>query len=240
MKHKLAEVELVREHEIGDEFAKILETRTHLGGLLKEGDIVAGYDLNTLSSLSEDLQINTEFQRITKKMKIPDVIIIKKHYSRFHRHRKWKLKALAKEKNEDYDKNDQLKDMQDQEEFYRELEEDKEMRARINIYKHKKDHDSSSVVSDNVDENGQEIPSIPMDELIEEFLDLKIDDGNGDDNNNKNSKNYKSNAMIEDIKEDANEEDNEEDFEDNENDDDNDNNDDNDNDNDDNDDDNEK
>jgi len=42
--------------------------------------------------------------------------------------------------------------MQDQEEFYRELEEDKEMRARINIYKYKKDHDSSSVVSDNVDE----------------------------------------------------------------------------------------
>ncbi|ETO19521.1 hypothetical protein RFI_17710, partial [Reticulomyxa filosa] len=183
-KFQLAEVELVRENEVGTDGAMILETVTHLGGIIREGDTVCGYDLQRLSNAREFLNTNTEFLRYTRKMKLPDVIIVKKNYNRSGRHarkRKWKLKTLPKEKAYEVDKHTQQKEEEDAEEFMRELEEDLEMRLKINIYKDREKLERIARGGDDVasiatSEGHEDVPKIPIDELLDDLNELKLDE----------------------------------------------------------------
>ena len=72
-------MELIREHDLGDDNAPVLEAITHLGGLLQPGDMVKGYDLGQLVTHS-DLVHDKNLRPYLKKHKMPDVIVVRKHY----------------------------------------------------------------------------------------------------------------------------------------------------------------
>jgi nonsense-mediated mRNA decay protein 3 len=129
-------------------------TRTHLGAILQPGDTVLGYHL-TKSNFNSDHYESLDAGRI------PDVILVRKTYPnrrRKARPRNWKLRSIAKEAEDVTDGAntlgrgalgrrggvDQKNVERDYELFLRDLEEDKEMRAAVNLYRHdeiKKDAD---------------------------------------------------------------------------------------------------
>ncbi|KAJ0267676.1 hypothetical protein COL922a_014865, partial [Colletotrichum nupharicola] len=73
--------------------------------------------------------------------------------------------------------NDKERVEQDFEMFLRDVEEDQELRQTLALYKNKKKDDAMSVAeSDMMNEDDEEIPKISMDELLDDFDDLDIDD----------------------------------------------------------------
>ena len=127
---------------------QIYHTRTHLGAILQPGDTVLGYYL-TRSNFNSDAYASLPTSRI------PDVILVKKTYPnrrKKNRTRNWKLKSIAKEAEEDANVDaptstggrgvvgrmggrDQRKVEEDYELFLRDIEEDEEIRAAVNLYK---------------------------------------------------------------------------------------------------------
>ena len=128
----------------------IYHTRTHLGSVLKPGDTVLGYSLSNANFNNEawdDLVSRNAEDRI------PEVILVKKTYPerrKKQKARKWKLKSISKQAAEDQvglgrDKAsakskygasvDQQRAEADYETFLRDLEEDDELRAAVNLYK---------------------------------------------------------------------------------------------------------
>ncbi|KAL4402484.1 ribosome-binding protein [Malassezia pachydermatis] len=119
---------------------------THLGHILQPGDTVMGYYLTTANFNSPAWDAVPEERR-------PDVVLVKKSYPDRKRRskRNWKLKSIAKEA-EDPSAGEQVvgrgalgrrggldsqRVERDYELFLRELEEDEEMRANVNLYKDK-------------------------------------------------------------------------------------------------------
>ena len=123
---------------------QIYHTRTHLGGVLQPGDTVLGYHL-TRSNFNSDAFASLPTSRI------PDVVLVKKTYPnrrKKNKQRNWKLKSMAKEAEDGSggDANgrgvvgrmggrDQKKIEEDYELFLRDIEEDEEVRAVVNLYK---------------------------------------------------------------------------------------------------------
>jgi nonsense-mediated mRNA decay protein 3 len=122
-------------------------TRTHLGGILQPGDTVMGYYL-TRSNFNSPAFESLDPGRI------PDVILVKKSYPnrrKKNKQRNWKLKSIAKEAEEGAGMNegtgygrgalgrrgglDQKKVERDYEIFLQSIEEDRDMRSAINLYK---------------------------------------------------------------------------------------------------------
>ncbi|XKL65881.1 hypothetical protein PGB90_009301 [Kerria lacca] len=155
-KHVLADVWVTKIENLGINDS-IIHTRSHLGHLLKPGDSVLGYAI-------KDTNINDKnFEKLSSDI-IPDVILIKKHYPEKRKHRNWKLKRLNKNftESDDCDK--------DYDEFMNDLEEDKEYRQNVNIYK------KPDVVP--VDTNDMDDPNIPTITLEEMLDDLVLNDDN--------------------------------------------------------------
>ncbi|KAI6659338.1 60S ribosomal export protein NMD3 [Oopsacas minuta] len=187
----LSDLWLLRMQEgslIGSEQDQQIHSRTHLGHILKPGDCAIGFCIKTSNlNLSSDLQ--KDFDRdITR---LPDVIILKKYYGDSvtrSKNRKWELKRLGEMET---DREDGL------EEFMEELEEDKEMRKQVNIYKkpYAKRHrrkapvgmdindvmTSDSDVMDTVDSPSGEdqAPTIALEEMLD---DLCLESVNTDEN----------------------------------------------------------
>jgi nonsense-mediated mRNA decay protein 3 len=133
----------VQDDAMGDDGT--YHTRTHLGAILQPGDTVLGFHLTNSN-------FNSEAFEALDQGRIPDVILVKKTYPNRRRKpkaRNWKLRSIAKEA-EDVDGAtttvgrgalgrkggvDQRNVERDYELFLRDLEEDKEMRAAINLYK---------------------------------------------------------------------------------------------------------
>lgn len=124
----------------------VFYVRTHLGHILQPGDTVMGYYLATSNFNSAIYDAVPEERR-------PDVVLVKKSYPERKRRskRNWKLKSIAKEADdptasEHYTGRgalgrrgglDSQRVEQDYELFLRDLEEDDEMRANVNLYKDK-------------------------------------------------------------------------------------------------------
>ncbi|WVQ80344.1 hypothetical protein IAT38_002449 [Cryptococcus sp. DSM 104549] len=211
----------------------IYHTRTHLGGILQPGDTVLGYHLTYTN-------FNDEAFESLEQGRIPDVILVKKTYPNRRKKskpRNWKLRSIAKEA-EDVQEGgtthgrgalgrrggvDQKNVERDYELFLRDLEEDKEMRAAINLYKNEQkaadteeggdvamggegkksgsgmhggkrrggaqaqaaraggmevDGDAEEMEgSEADDEEEEDFPEIDMDELLEHFEELDVEDG---------------------------------------------------------------
>jgi nonsense-mediated mRNA decay protein 3 len=207
----------------------IYHTRTHLGAILQPGDTVLGYHLTNANFN------NNEFEALDQG-RIPDVILVRKTYPNRRKKskaRNWKLRSIAKEA-EDVGEGggnvvgrgalgrrggvDQKNVERDYELFLRDLEEDKEMRAAVNLYKVEKKTEDGDIdmgkskpgsgmaggkrrggqkkaqqdtqmdtemeVEEDAghegdDESGTEeedFPEIEMDELLEHFEEMGMDD----------------------------------------------------------------
>ena len=129
----------------------IIHTRTHLGAVLKPGDTVLGYLLSS-SNFNNDAW--DALNNSSEASRIPEIILVRKTYPERRKKskpRKWKLKTLAKEAGDDHlglgrvsagEKKgrgnqglEQQKAEADYERFLQDLEEDKELREAVNLYK---------------------------------------------------------------------------------------------------------
>lgn len=193
---------------------QIYHTRTHLGGILQPGDTVLGYYLTRSN-------FNSPAFEALEPSRIPDVILVKKSYPsrrKKNKQRVWKLKSIAKEaedgagmsEGKGYGRGalgrrgglDQRKVEADYELFLRDIEEDAEMRAAINLYKGPNKQKSAAVASAkrkggqyamDIDEKIEEtqsedqessvgdpdeadFPDVRLDELLDDFEDMGLDD----------------------------------------------------------------
>nr|CAG8635754.1 1419_t:CDS:2 [Entrophospora candida]CAG8639558.1 5015_t:CDS:2 [Entrophospora candida] len=150
-KYMLAEVQVAKSTDFGRNDQTYF-VRTHLGNILKSGDLALGYDLTSSN-------FNDNNYDLLKQSEIPYVILIKKSYSnkrRKNKQRNWKLSSLNKEKEIDSKKQDLLKSEMEYELFLRELEEDT--------------NDQMEVDEDNLEDD---LPEIGIEELLE---DLTLED----------------------------------------------------------------
>lgn len=179
----------------------IYHCRTHLGSVLKPGDTVMGYYLSTAN-------FNDPNFETLRADRIPEVVLVRKSYPARRKKgasgsaakRKWKLKSMAKEAGDDNiglgrDRSepgakkggrgtapgsyaDQARAEAEYEMFLRDLEEDEEMRAAVNLFKKEKKTDgiddgmeTESVADTNLDSDDEDgFPRIRADELLAEEM----------------------------------------------------------------------
>jgi len=144
-----ADVYLMRNSETAGSDAHF-HARSHLGHIISAGDTVRGFDFSSANLNDANLEL-------MNKDRIPDVVLLKKIYDNPELRRKrrnWKLKELPIEKSNDYD------------EFLDDLEEDKDLRSGVNIYK-----DPSKVAVGAGD--AADYPTVGLEEMLE---DLHMDD----------------------------------------------------------------
>ncbi len=160
--------------------------RTHLGGVLHAGDSVLGYHLtgtNFNNPQFEELEQNNSYAST-----IPDVMLVKKYYPRKQKtkNRHWRLKRMEKDEGELLPKKaDQERLEADFEMFLRDVEEDPELRQTLAVYKANQqkskdkmngvDQDAMSV-AETEDTEDERVPKINMDELLEDFDELNVQD----------------------------------------------------------------
>ncbi len=155
-------------------------TRTHLGNILHPGDSVMGYMLTGTN------YNNPQFEALEKSnayaSTIPDVMLVKKFYARKRKskNRNWRLKRMAKDEGDLLPKKaDQERIDRDYEMFLRDVEEDTELRNTLALYKAQqkaaKDAEAMSVV-ETTDGEDEDVPKIDMEELLDEFDDLNVND----------------------------------------------------------------
>ncbi|EKM75358.1 hypothetical protein AGABI1DRAFT_46606 [Agaricus bisporus var. burnettii JB137-S8] len=148
--------DVMMDYDTMGQTSSIFHTRTHLGAILQPGDTALGYHLTNSNYNS------TEFASLPSNL-IPDIILVKKAYPnrrKKSKSRSWKLRSIAKEPGEEGETGsgrgvvgrlggrDQKKVDEDYELFLRDLEEDPEMRAGVNLYKAKKDTEDNEERND--------------------------------------------------------------------------------------------
>ncbi|ORZ16518.1 NMD3 family-domain-containing protein [Absidia repens] len=168
-KNVLADVHVARMTDFGrndDEYI----ARSHLGAILNPGDTVLGYDLSRSNFNNE------EFDKLDRQS-LPDVVLVRKSYPvrrKKNKQRQWKIQQLGKEVDEMLPrKQDQAKIEHDMELFMRDIEEDPEFRATVNIFKSQTGNaaataQSSNAMSDGEDEE-EDFPEISLEEMMDEM-----------------------------------------------------------------------
>lgn len=178
-KLRLAECILARERDFGVNDTQFTCV-THLGHLLKEGDVALGYDLSVASWVHE-----VTSEDFIPKGDLPDVILVRKHYPT-KSERIWALKSLQADEKAQLTSREQELEERDYEEFLQELESDKELRAQINLYKSSrgKGMKKSSMgeegmegIEEGVDEPDEE--EIRLEELLDDLMVSEGVEGDG-------------------------------------------------------------
>ncbi|KAJ9468828.1 60S ribosomal export protein NMD3 [Diplonema papillatum] len=164
-KYQLADVTVCRESEVG---ARDFIVRSHLGNVLKPGDSVLGYDLETLNFNNDDIEKYP-------KDSIPSIVLVRKHYpnqAARRRKRKWALKMLPKIKPVNMHKGQENKDAAEMEDFMDELERDDEYRRAVALYrKPKKDDELTATTAADPNE-----ARVGLEELLDGLEDENLDD----------------------------------------------------------------
>lgn len=168
-KCKLADVHVARKSDFGRN-DNMFYIRTHLGHLLNSGDYALGYD--TFGANTNDIELD-KYRGLT----IPDAILVKKSYEEKRekkrgKARPWKLRQLNMEVDESKGKTNPDKVASEYEEFLRDLEENPELRFNISLYRDREYEPSENASMTTGD--GEDLPSVPLDELL---ADLEISDG---------------------------------------------------------------
>lgn len=173
-KHVLADITVSRATDFGVN-DNTYYIRSNLGGILHPGDSCMGYFL-TNTNFNSDLWDSLDNENC------PEVVLIKKHYTRKSKkskYRNWKLKRMAREHNDIVANDDSRQAKQEQERaerdyeaFLQELEEDQEMRKTINLYKSGEDGPGEEEEDEMEDEAA---PEIGIDELLDEIDGMTLD-----------------------------------------------------------------
>ncbi|KAI0165035.1 NMD3 family-domain-containing protein [Xylariaceae sp. FL1272] len=176
-KYSLAEVQVARAADLGVN-DKTYFARTHMGGLLHAGDSVMGYMLS--GTIFNNPQFEAIEQSNTYSSRIPDVVLVRKHYAnrKKNRKRQWKVKRMAKDEGELLPKKaDQERMDREFEQFLQEIEEDEEFRSGVALYKDPKRTTQPDEMSMATDDDGvDDAPQVNMDELLDDFDELNMDD----------------------------------------------------------------
>jgi nonsense-mediated mRNA decay protein 3 len=173
-KYVLADAQVARVSDFGSNDT-MFSIRTHLGHLLKPGDHALGYDL--YGANTNDMELDRY------KGYIPEVVLIKKSYEEKRQKKRgkarpWKLKSLNMEV-DDKIKVDEDKRDAEYEHFLKDLEENPELRFNISLYQNN-DYQPSEVESV-TDGDGEELPSVPFNELLSGFEELGLDENVDDE-----------------------------------------------------------
>lgn len=190
-KFALADVQVVKASDFG-RTTQYYFARTHLGNLLKAGDVVLGYDVSTSNFNNSDFDEATAANRLSH---LSDVVIVKKSYAHLRRQggsRRWKLRDLDKDESPNDAATESSSNQQqsqsrkktpalsgsqrmeaekaarDMEMFLQELEEDSEMRQAINVYRNQI-NSAPVAISDDVDPEEMKEIEIPLEELLDEL-----------------------------------------------------------------------
>lgn len=187
-KSRLASLTLAREDDLGHNDTQ-MEERSHVGYLLKAGDVCLGYDLK------ETQFVDDEAERQRAAGNFPDVIVVRKLYgsaataSESQPMRPWRLRRLDVVETDTNRRKAAMEDADamDEEDFLQEVEADKEMRVNMNLYRQqilKKARSSSMDTEDarsreGVDAgDGDDSDSDDQKITLEELLDgLNLDEG---------------------------------------------------------------
>lgn len=183
----LAEATVARASDLGVNDTTYF-TRTHLGNVLHPGDTVLGYHLTGTNFNNPNFEALENSN--AHSASIPDVVLIKKAYARKKKNkaRNWRLKRMNRDEGELLPKKqDQERIERDFEMFLRDVEEDTELRNTVALYKaqqkRQKDRmegvEEASVAetgAEGDDEEGDELPKIEMDELLDDFDELNVED----------------------------------------------------------------
>jgi len=171
---KLASITLAKEDDLGINDEQ-MEEISHLGYLMRSGDVCSGYDL-------KDFQfVDDEAEEARAAGHFPDVVVLRKLYGGVAtneadaaKKRMFRLQRLDVEVAEAMrsrsGKKDQELDDLDEEDFLREVEADREMRNNMNLYKAREiakkdgDDDMEATADDQIEEDDQEVK---LDELLD-------------------------------------------------------------------------
>ncbi|KAL7950278.1 NMD3 domain-containing protein [Trichoderma barbatum] len=171
----LAEATVARATDLGVN-DRTYFTRTHLGNLLQPGDSAMGYMLSGTNFNNPEFDAIEESN--TYSSIVPDVVLVKKHYPnrRRNRRRNWKLKRMNKDEGELLPKKaDQERMDKEYEMFLRDVEEDEELRAALALYKNAKQANDEEMSIAETDEDGDDgVPGVDMDELLDDFDELTM------------------------------------------------------------------
>ncbi|PYH96419.1 NMD3-domain-containing protein [Aspergillus ellipticus CBS 707.79] len=182
----LAEATVARASDLGSNDQTYF-TRTHLGGVLHVGDTVLGYHLNGANF--NDLNFE-ELEASNQGSAIPDVVLVKKFYARKKKNkaRNWRLKRMAREYEEEAlhqqqagstnRKQEQERNRleEDFEMFLRDVEEDQELRGTLDLYKAQRRAAANGDMEMDDESEDEEVPQIDMDELLDDFDELNMND----------------------------------------------------------------
>lgn len=180
----LAEATVARTSDLGSNDTTYF-CRTHLGGILHVGDAVLGYHLNGTNFNDPNFEAIEANNRYAST--IPDVVLVKKHYARKkkNKNRNWRLKRMALEHEQEAAagggrQQDQDRLEADFEMFLRDVEEDHELRNTLDLYKNKNNAGNTAGQGGDAmeedDESEDEAPKINMDELLDDFDELNMED----------------------------------------------------------------
>ena len=177
----LAEATVARSSDLGVNDTTYF-TRTHLGGILHPGDTVMGYHMTGTNFNNPNFEAIE--QNNTLASQIPDVVLVKKSYTRKRKpkSRSWRLKRMNKDEGELIArKQEQEKLDRDFEMFLQDVEEDSELRNTVALYKAKKDKNKmegieTASMADTEETGDDDVPKIDVDDLLSDFDDLEIND----------------------------------------------------------------
>eukprot|EP00940_MAST-03C_sp_MAST-3C-sp2_P002464 g2464.t1 len=165
-KYVLADVTVARTRDLGENDTQFYVS-SFLGKYLRAGDTVLGYDLTTAV-------FNDADAAPMKGRAMPDIVLVKKTFPRWRmkkRTRKWKLKRM--ETSDGVNNRPSTNQTRDLESFMQDLEENKDMRTRVNLYKNKHyDHTNASNLAKEEgsdDDVEDDFPEIELDELLDEL-----------------------------------------------------------------------
>lgn len=165
-KMSLADVEVARACDLGVNDDRIV-VRSHLGGFLRPGGRVMGYDLRTVNvSGLDDECLQGGRSRMGAKT---DVVLVKKVYKRKNR-RKWELRRLNRTVEEG---DDQVNDDADMEALKQDLEEDPELRRGVNMYRTGMETEQPATGAEqqadksDAEDSDSDAPEVPLAELLE-------------------------------------------------------------------------
>uniref|UniRef100_A0A7S0RDD9 60S ribosomal export protein NMD3 n=1 Tax=Pyramimonas obovata TaxID=1411642 RepID=A0A7S0RDD9_9CHLO len=169
---KLTDVQVARSADFGKNDAIFLG-RTHLGHHLKPGDLVLGYDLTRANI------VDPELEKYRGKLELPDVVLMRKSYAERRRKRRekgggqraWTLRRMEVETAETNSKKvDPSKVEADRERFMEELEEDPELRAKVQIFRDPKvalpQPGQAQMAETDDDDDEDQVPEVPLEELL--------------------------------------------------------------------------
>ena len=170
-RNRLAHVTVAREADLGANDAQD-EVNSHVGYLLKAGDVCVGYDLKEVQLVDD------EAESVRGTDTLPNTILLRKLYggvatedvnaAKQRIFRVERLDTVAGEENERKSKKDLANEDMDEEDFMQEIEADKEMRNKMNLYKaahvaNKKKEDMDMGDDDDEDDDQK----IDLDELLD-------------------------------------------------------------------------